>query len=349
MNKTLKYTGYSVISIIALFFLSLCIGGIVLPEQQVITCTKDINAPAEIIFKNISDYSQWSKWDAWYRLDTNQKRNYLGTPSTVGHSYSWEGNDKVGKGNMSIAAIETNKKVSIDLHFIKPFESNALVDLTIENKKDVSTVAWIMKTKNSFFFRLISKLMESTIKKDFESGLSNLKIVSEKQATEFAATCPAGSVYEIKETTLNTTNYVILKNMHQSINTISEFFTKEMPKLGEFVQNNKIEVTGPPATFYYTFDKVNGTTDMAISIPIKNKMTVKLPYEFYQLQKTKALYIDYFGDYDKMESAYEAIYAYINEHHLTLNGAAIEEYVGDPMSVNGDMSKCLTKIYVPIK
>lgn len=349
MNKTLKYTAYSIVAVFALIFSSISIGGLILPEEQVITCSTEIEAPSEIVYKNISDYSQWSKWDPWSKLDPNQKRAYSGTASTVGHHYTWEGNDQVGKGSMTITSLEENKKMSMNLDFIEPFENKATVDYTIEENNGKSKIAWIMKTKNPFFLRMISKLMERTIKKDFDKGLSNLKELCEKQATEFPVTKIEGVSYNVYETNLTNKNYVILKKMHQPLNTISDFFVTEMPKLGAYIQTNKLEMDGFPSAFYYSYNDEIGETDLAIAIPIKNKVEVTKPYEYFQLQATKSLCIDYYGDYDKMQQAYYTIYAFAKEHNYTINGAAIEEYVGDPTTVNGDMSKCLTKIYVPIK
>jgi len=45
-----------------------------------------------------------------------------GEAGTVGSSYHWTGNRKVGEGQMTIADIEPNSSVKVDLKFIKPVQ-----------------------------------------------------------------------------------------------------------------------------------------------------------------------------------------------------------------------------------
>ena len=349
MNSKIKNVLYAILGVFVLLFTTITISGLILPKTQVIKVTKTIEAPASIIYKNVSDYNQWESWDPWATIDTNQVRTMSGEAGTVGHGYSWTGNEDVGKGTMTITSLEKDKNVKMDLSFKEPFESNAKVEYTITEKNGKSDVSWIMYNENPIYLKLLMKLMEGSLKKDFDKGLSGLKTISEKQAAEFAATCPAGPTFEIKEIELSTKNYVILKSMNQSLSTLTDFFMKEMPKTAEYIKTNKMEADGFPSAFYYKFDGEKGVTDVAVAIPVKKHINVSSPYEAYILNPTKAVSIDYYGDYDKMEPAYNNMYAYIASKNLNQAGPSLEEYIGDPMTVNGDMSKCLTRITIPVK
>jgi effector-binding domain-containing protein len=349
MNNKIKYLLYAIVAVFVLIFTTVTISGLILPKTQVIKVSKVIDAPASIIYKNISDYNQWKNWDPWASLDPKQVRTMSGEAGTIGHGYSWIGNDQVGKGTMAITSLEKDKNLKMDLSFKEPFESKAKVEYTIEEKNGKSEVAWIMYNENPIYLKLVMKLMEGSLKKDFDKGLSGLKTISEKQAAEFAATYPAGPTFEIKETELSAKNYVLFKSMNQPLNTLTDFFMKEMPKTATYASNNKMEVDGYPSAFYYKYDGEKGTTDLAIAIPVKKHINVSSPYEAYILNPIKAISIDYYGDYDKMEPAYNNMYAYIASKNLKQAGPSIEEYRGDPMTVNGDMSKCLTRISIPVK
>lgn len=349
MNKYVKYTLYAIVSIMVLIFSIILIAGLVIPKQQIISCSKSIDAPASLIYQNISDYKQWQKWDPWAEVDPQQKRTMNGMPGTVGHNYAWSGNDQVGEGSMAITALEKDKSIDMELTFIKPWESIAQVNYSIEEKNGQSLVTWNMRTDYPLYYRLMSKFMEGMLKKDFDKGLAKLKTLCEKQANEMSASNASSKSYDIKETMLSARNYVILKKTNASVATLGDFFMKEMPNIGKYVQSSKMESDGFPSALYYKYDAAKGVTDLAIAIPVKKISTVAAPYESYVMNATKAVTVDYYGPYEEMELTYSTMYAYMASANLTQNGPAIEEYIGDPVALNGDMSKCLTRINIPVK
>lgn len=347
-NNKLKYLLYGIGIFILSIILIITISGLVLPETQKITCTKNIQAPSYIIYKNISDLHLWSKWDPWSKLDKNQVRTYEGIPSTVGHQYHWEGNDDVGKGTMQITALEKNKKIAMSLHFLKPFESQPTVEFLLSPKDNSTEVSWTFISKNPFLLKFMSLVMKPMLMKSFNEGLDNLKKLSEKDALDHPASS-SNETYEIQEMQLSSKTYLVIRNKEQSIKTMSEFFMNEMPKAFIYLQKNKKELDGYPTGLYYAYDEKRGVNDVAIALPFKGTIAVTKPYEITTLDASKAISIDYYGAYDQMSGGYDALYDYIEKNNLEQQGPAIEEYIGDPEQLNGDMSKCLTRISIPIK
>lgn len=348
MKNKLKYIGYAVGALLLTLILTILIAGLILPETQRITCNTSIAAPPYIVFKNISDFNMWSKWDPWYNLDCNQTRTIVGIPSSLNHQYSWQGNSKVGKGSMQIIQIDKNKKMTVALDFIEPFPSKANVEFKIKNTGNNTNISWTFMSKNPFYFRLVSLLMKPVLIKSFNEGLSNLKILSEKDALDHPASSSNES-YEIYEMQLSSKTYLVIRNKEQSIKTMSDFFMNEMPKAFIYLQKNKKELDGYPTGLYYAYDEKRGVSDVAIALPFKGTIAVTKPYEITTLDASKAISIDYYGAYDQMSGGYDALYDYIEKNNLEQQGPAIEEYIGDPEQLNGDMSKCLTRISIPIK
>ena len=348
MKNKIKYVGYAIAALLLIIILTIGISGLILPETQRITCKTTIAAPPYIVFKNISDFNIWSKWDPWYNLDCNQTRTIVGIPSSLNHQYSWQGNSKVGKGSMQIIQIDKNKKMTIALHFIEPFPSKANVEFEINNTGNNTNISWTFISKNPFYFRLVSLFMKPVLIKSFNEGLSNLKTLSEKDALDHPASSSNES-YEIHEMQLSGKTFLVIRNKQQSINTISEFFMNEMPKAFIYLQKNKKELDGYPTGLYYAYDESKGICDVAIALPFTATLAVSKPYEITTLAASKAISIDYYGAYDEMNGAYDALYDYIEKNNLEQKGPAIEEYIGDPEQLNGDMSKCLTRISIPIK
>ena len=72
------------------------------PDSFRIERSATINAPAEKVFAEISDFQQWRGWSPWEGKDPNLKRTYSGAARGTGAVYAWEGNKNVGSGRMEI-------------------------------------------------------------------------------------------------------------------------------------------------------------------------------------------------------------------------------------------------------
>lgn len=146
-----------------------------------------IQAPSSAIFANLEDFHRWGAWSPWEHLDPNMRKTYSGPPSGVGASYAWSGNADVGEGRMTVLESRPNEELKVKLEFLKPFEATntttyRLVPISGNNGTQVT---WIMEGPSSFMSKLFSVFadMDSMIGKDFETGLANLKRVSESGPT----------------------------------------------------------------------------------------------------------------------------------------------------------------------
>ncbi|MFM9944980.1 MAG: SRPBCC family protein [Bacteroidia bacterium] len=184
--KILKILGIVLLGLMAIIVLL----GLIAPkdfkvERSIVIPTSN----KEVIFKNLSNWSDFLKWNPWSSKDPNQKLTYKGEEGTVGASYKWEGNDSVGCGEMTIVALVPNKKVDMDLHFIKPFETTNKTIFTMVPQGDGYNVNWEMSGSSPFPFNIMHLFMDmdKMIGPDFEKGLNTLK---EKALTEAAASLP---------------------------------------------------------------------------------------------------------------------------------------------------------------
>jgi hypothetical protein len=162
------------------------------PDNYKVTRKIEIAAPPSTVFSEVNSLKRFGEWSPWEKLDPAMKKSWSGPESGVGSAYAWEGNDKVGQGKMTIASSETDKKVSYNLEFIKPFASTAVTDMTINGAAAPVTVEWTMTGKQNLMGKAMGVFMnmDKMIGKDFENGLSNLKTVAEKAAKDAAAAPP---------------------------------------------------------------------------------------------------------------------------------------------------------------
>ena len=140
-----------------------------------------INKPKAEVFEYLKSIKNQDKWSVWNQMDPNMKKEYIGTDSTVGFVYAWDGNKKAGKGAQELKKIIEGERIDVELRFEKPFKITNKVyftTLTVEGNK--TKVEWVMYGNSIRPFNLIFPLMVGSLLKDFNKGLLNLKALLEK-------------------------------------------------------------------------------------------------------------------------------------------------------------------------
>ena len=170
--KFLKILGI-IIVVLAVIIL---VGGMLLPKTYSVTRSTVINAPDSIIYKNIADFNEFYKWNAWAKKDIAAKTTITGQIAQPNHLYQWDGKE-MGTGQMKILSVEPNKMVDIELKFIKPFESVADTRFDIAPEGAGNKVTWSMSGDNTLMSKWMGVFMsmDKMIGKDFEDGLKFLK------------------------------------------------------------------------------------------------------------------------------------------------------------------------------
>lgn len=169
-----------ILGIIAVLIIIFFVGGLFLPKTYSVNRSTVINAPDSVIYKNISDFNEFLKWNPWSKMEPTAKMVITGPVSAPDHLYTWEGK-KTGSGQMKIKSVEVNKMVDMELKFMKPYESLADCRFDIAPEGTGQKVTWTMSGENDgTFSKWMSLMMDSMVGKDFEAGLKNLKEKAEK-------------------------------------------------------------------------------------------------------------------------------------------------------------------------
>lgn len=152
------------------------------PDTFRIQRTASIKAPPEKIFSLINDLHSWDTWSPWEKMDPAMKRTHSGAGQGKGAVYEWDGNQKVGQGRMEITETSPPSKVVIKLDFVKPFEAHNVAEFTLQAKGDATDVTWAMYGRSPYMAKVIHVFfsMDSMVGKQFETGLANLKTITEK-------------------------------------------------------------------------------------------------------------------------------------------------------------------------
>jgi uncharacterized protein YndB with AHSA1/START domain len=160
----------------------------------------EIAAPADAVFPFINDFHQWSNWSPWEKLDPAMKKTFQGPAAGAGAIYAWTGNDKVGKGQMTVTDSRPNERVGIKLEFIEPWPATSDTALMLVPTAKGVKVTWAMTGNNNFMAKAASIFMnmDAMVGGDFEKGLAQLKTLGEAEAKRradiaAAAAAPAPS------------------------------------------------------------------------------------------------------------------------------------------------------------
>lgn len=152
------------------------------PDRFRIERSALIKAPPERIFGQVQDLKAWTAWSPWEKIDPALKRTYSGPQSGKGAAYAWEGNKDVGSGRMEIVEAAAPSKIVIKLDFLAPFEAHNVAEFTFAPGEQGTTVRWAMHGPSPYLSKLLDLVfnMDRMVGGQFETGLANLKAITEK-------------------------------------------------------------------------------------------------------------------------------------------------------------------------
>jgi Polyketide cyclase / dehydrase and lipid transport len=170
---------YTILGIVALFL----IAALFIKKEYSIKREITINRPNSVVYDYLRQFKNHKTFNAWYLKDINMKETTKGTDGQIGFVLSYEGKKDLGSGEQELIGLEQNKKIDIELRFIKPFKSISqtpyeLVTLGTNQTK----VVWTMNGKMNYPLNiaLLFINMDEFLGKDVQKSLENLKVNLEK-------------------------------------------------------------------------------------------------------------------------------------------------------------------------
>ena len=141
-----------------------------------------INKPREQVFDYVRFTRNHDHFNKWILSDPLIQKSYRGTDGTEGFVYAWRSDGNAGQGEQAISHIQPNEQVDFALHFIKPFESNALTYMKTEPiAANQTKLTWSMAGKNHYPLNLLNLFVPGLLGSDMSTSLHTLKELLEKQ------------------------------------------------------------------------------------------------------------------------------------------------------------------------
>ncbi|MDX2134504.1 MAG: SRPBCC family protein [Saprospiraceae bacterium] len=295
----------------------------------------EIDAPATLVYNHVRFFKNFDSWSPWAELDRGMETTISGTDGEVGATYTWSGNNDVGKGKQVIRSLSP-QRMETDVVFTEPWENTAPTFMTFEAAGKKTKVTWGMDMTIPFPWNGFAMFtnMDLALGRDYERGLARLK-----KATEAIAHKKYRG-YEVAVEELPILYYVgTRKNI--AIPKIPAEYASGFSAVMTALNKAGVAPAGMPSGLYWAHNDSTQMVDMAAAVPIATEQPIGR-FSVFPMGG-KALIIDYLGSYDTIGRAHYAMDAYMAEHNLTQRAPVVEQYITDPEQ-EPDTSKWLTRL-----
>jgi len=166
------------------------VAGLFIPREYHFERSIAINAPRAEIWKNVSLFANFEKWNPQIAKDTAMKSEILGTDGLKGAVYRWNGNRETGKGTQTIRSAQPMEHVRIHLQLEEPYKMEAYTFYNLEAIGSAVKVTWGIDARIPYPFNAVSYFflnIDEKLNQEFSVGLRNLKKLCESNVLRLAA------------------------------------------------------------------------------------------------------------------------------------------------------------------
>ena len=132
-----------------------------------------------------------------------------------------------------------------------------------------------------------------------------------------------------------------------SMDQIAEAVDTGYTKLLACIEEQAIQIAGPPYCCYMNGNEDFSQFDIELGIPVNGAVSAKDALYMSQSCEGKAITATHKGPYQTLETAYMALMDYARENELELTGVYYDYYLSDPADT--PESELLTQVVFPVR
>ena len=303
------------------------------PEYQV-QRARELNVPAAQAFAYVRDLNNWPAWNPWLMHEPDARLVFT-EATEVGGSYSWDGR-YIGAGSMHHTAMQPSSSLSMDLHFLRPFKSQAQVKWKFkELGAQQCQVTWSMGARLPLYMRWLRPIMEKAIGMDFELGLAmlagQLDPNSEHPQIEFVGVCHLES------------QQVITRPYSGSFAGMAAVAEQCFPEL---LERAGAKITGPALTIYHKVNLKKQSTECSMAVPVSSAPEAETTLD---VAGGKYFKVRLKGSYEFLPNAWYSTMNHLRMRKIKFNKKlpSLETYINSPQTVQSS-NELVTELLIPL-
>lgn len=301
------------------------------PETLIIRQSRQINAPANVVFSQVNDLRFWELWSPWQPADLPP--NYGNSGVGRGGWVLWQQTaDESYDQRFTITTSNPHQTVEIAMDF--PQKAFAVSRIDVSESDQYTLVIWHMAIKTegwkSVFFWLNQR-------QNLSKAATNLTVTSEMFFVQ--------GMQLVERGLIDTFPYVSIRRQveWEQLNTLMGELYQQLTEAAEI---GTFTIIGHPFAIYHAIgdDRVDIECGYPIETPIDLKGGIVQTGVF---PETTCAITHFNGGFENLELGHTAVQQWMEERGLTLGGSPMEIYQSNSVG-EGDESNWTTAIVYPI-
>lgn len=327
------------------------VGYFLLPNTLDVTRTIAIDRPRAAIFAMSNDLTIAKEWSPYYARDPDADYSFSGEGPGPGQTMRWASNVRdVGEGRMTIVRSTPNREIETILQLGDRATLNGR--MMIEPTATGSSVAWSLSAACregaiNIPCRYMNLVLERSITKDLDAGLSRLKALAEQLPdVDFE-----GLASEILQVAPQPFVFVEARTTFTDSGEVQRALTMGIQQVRDYMTQTSLTPSGPLVRETRSWDQAQSVMSFRVGYPFQG--AVPLTVVGAQIGETpsgRALRVLHVGPSTAMQETYMKADAYLQAHRIARREGAMpwEVVLADDAGVTGE-GAARVEIYFPLQ
>lgn len=301
----------------------------------------EISVSPSRVFAVVSDFNTWSTWSPWLIAEPDATVRVTGRPGVLGSSYTWSG-DVTGAGEMELRQAERDRRLEIELRFLKPFKTTAGVAFDLQATAGGTRLTWRMNGSMPWFLFWMIPMMKTFIGLDYHRGLLMLKDWIETGKIESKAT-PHG-ITPIGPLRM----FGVRASAH--VEKVGPIAKSAMERCQQLFEQSGLPLAGEGIAVYPRMDVKDGTLELIVGRIVPESATLPAGGELHEwrLPAARAFRVEHQGAYHHLGNGWSVANQITRHRKLKQsNAGAFEIYRAGPKDTPPAGAK--VDIFLPLR
>lgn len=274
------------------------------------------------IINYLKDFKNWPEWSPWLILEPNCDLTYSPDQGRVGAGFQWNGT-RIGTGAIVLESTQAHR-LDMELHFFRPFKSQAKVTFLVTPLNKGCLVEWRMQSRVPWFLFFLRGMFKSMVEMDYDRGLRMLKSQLETGKV-------LSELIEIGSRKQGEINYIGLPGVGVT-QEIGPIMQENVARLYELVEQNNVRVTGELFSFYLSMDMKRGYFEFITCLPVEEGTSVSGDVVTGTIPACDTFVIEHQGEYVFLGNAWSMAMSLTRYDGIKVKSKplGIERYLNDP-------------------